>query len=295
MPGARKGAIRVSRRLFRPLERLGYHLTPVHFYQPIPDTRELQDELWRRPSEMVGVDMQSAAQLALLKEIAAFSKEFCEAAARHPDFEVRNGMFETADAEMLFGIVRHFKPGRVVEIGSGHSTRISSMALEANRREGSPGSIVAIEPYPPPFLDAGLPELESVVVQNVEDVSLDLFTELGSGDVLFVDSSHVARIGGDVTFEFLEVIPRLAAGVIVHVHDIFLPNEYPKPWVMEEQRFWTEQYLLQAFLAFNSAWEVLLAGNFLHSEYPAEMEAAVASYSRAADYPGSFWMRRRPA
>jgi hypothetical protein len=109
--------------------------------------------------------------------------------------------------------------------------------------------------------------------------------------VLFIDSSHVSKVGGDVNFLFLEVLPRLRPGVIVHLHDVFLPAEYPRDWVVEKGRFWTEQYLLQAFLTFNDAWEILLANNYLGLEHA---EALRTTFPTSPWWGGgSFWMRRR--
>ncbi len=121
---------------------------------------------------------------------------------------------------------------------------------------------------------------------------MKFFSQLQSGDILFIDSSHTVKIGGDVNYLFLEVLPRLKPGVIVHVHDIFLPFEYRRDWVLDEFRFWNEQYLLQAFLTFNSEFEVLLANYYLSSHHKEHLQAAFP------DLPGwiggSFWMRRKP-
>jgi hypothetical protein len=115
---------------------------------------------------------------------------------------------------------------------------------------------------------------------------------LGENDILFIDSTHVLRIGSDVQYEFLEVLPRLRPGVYVHIHDIFMPAEYPEAWVRREHRFWTEQYLLQAFLCYNGAFEVIWAGSYMHLKHPDELAAAFASYGPGR-HPGSFWIRRR--
>jgi len=117
------------------------------------------------------------------------------------------------------------------------------------------------------------------------------FGKLKENDILFIDSSHVLKIGSDVQYEYLDILPRLSKGVIVHVHDIFLPAEYPKEWVLKDYIFWTEQYLLQAFLAFNDSFEVLWAGHYMHLKYPNKLEDAF-SYKRDERLPGSFWMRK---
>jgi hypothetical protein len=122
-------------------------------------------------------------------------------------------------------------------------------------------------------------------------VSLDLFRTLHAGDVLFIDSSHVAKIGGDVTYLYLEVLPRLKPGVVVHIHDIFFPKEYPRAWNMEEFRFWNEQYLLQAFLTFNSEFSVLLANSYLAARH---MDGLKEAFPTSPWWGGgSFWMQRR--
>jgi Methyltransferase domain len=173
------------------------------------------------------------------------------------------------------------------------STLLAAEAVRRNKLEGHPCAFAAIEPYPREFLRRGVPGLTELLEAKVQSVPVERFYALESNDILFIDSSHVVKIGGDVIYEYLDLIPRLQSGVIVHCHDIFLPAEYPKSWVLENRWFWTEQYLLQAFLAFNSAFEVLIAGSFLHLSHSEKLTAAFASYNPATVWPGSFWMRRR--
>ena len=154
-------------------------------------------------------------------------------------------------------------------------------------------SLICIEPFPQEFLKEGFAELDRLIEKKVQDVDLEFFSQLQSGDVLFIDSSHTVKIGGDVNYLFLEVLPRLKPGVIIHVHDIFLPFDYRRDWVMDEFRFWTEQYLLQAFLTFNSEFEVLMANSYLSHYHEADLKATFPSLSSWIG--GSFWMRRRPA
>jgi len=182
----------------------------------------------------------------------------------------------------------------MIEIGSGMTTLLAAEAIRRNEAEGQPCSFTAIEPYPPTFLRRGVPGLADLLEVKVEDVPLDRFTSLEANDILFIDSSHVIKIGGDVLYEYLEILPRLKPGVIVHCHDIFLPAEYPKKWLVENRWFWTEQYLLQAFLAFNSAFHVLLAASLLHLKHSHELKAAFTSYDPASVWPASFWIRRNP-
>jgi len=183
-----------------------------------------------------------------------------------------------------------------VEIGSGNSSLIFSSALTRNAIEGFPAEYTIIDPYPSPFVRASLPSITNVIQERVELVNLPLFENLKNNDVLFIDSGHTVRTGGDVNFLFLEVLPRLAPEVIVHIHDIPLPYEYPEVYFTNPafRMFWTEAYLLQAFLAFNSQFEVMLAMNYLMLERRDEFRRAFRNYNptRHKAVSGSFWIRR---
>lgn len=289
-----KATQKAIRKLFPIAERAGVHLSPVHFYHPIPDTRQLTSSLLEARSAMPGVEMNEAGQEALAAELARFGEEFAtfgDAGAADGDgFGLGNESFDWTDAQVLHGMLRLHRPRLMVEIGSGWSTLLSHAALSANAREGSPGELVAIEPYPRPMLDA-LEGAVRLIPRPVQEVPFEEFERLDDGDVLFIDSSHVLRLDSDVRHEYLEILPRLKPGVFVHVHDVFLPQHYPRQWMFDEGWFWNEQYLLQAFLAFNAAFEVLWAGSWLHHHRP----DVLATHLRPApaDFvPGSFWMRR---
>lgn len=291
----------LSDRLFLFCQRHGLHITPNHYYQPIPDTARLRDDLWSRRSDLPGLDMNEAGQVELLSRFqSAFRQEY-DSLPRQPtgnphDFYLDNGAFVSVDAEVLYCMVRQFKPRRICEIGSGMSTLLSARAALRNEQDGCPPcDLLAIEPFPSEGLRCGFPGLTRLLEKRVEDVPLSEFGQLSEGDILFIDSSHVLRIGNDVQFEYLELLPRLRRGVIIHIHDVFLPAEYPRHWVTGMRRFWTEQYLLQAFLAFNHSFEVLWAGSYMHLRQPDRLQSAFASYDRAKTRPGSFWIRRKEA
>ena len=180
----------------------------------------------------------------------------------------------------------------LIEIGSGHSTLLAAQAFQKIAQEGRAGELIACEPYPKEFLRRGFPGLSRLIEKKVQDVPLAEFEALGRNDILFIDSSHVLKIGSDVQFEFLEILPRLKPGVLVHFHDIFLPEEYPRQWILEKHKFWTEQYLLQAFLACNQSFEVLWASNFMRLMHPEALRQAFTRYDPAKVRPGSCWIRR---
>jgi len=280
------------REIFRLWERHGFHVTPVHFYQPIPDTRCLPESLWNKPSELVGIDMNDAVQLDLLRNhFSKFRGEYDQFPAEPTGgpgrFHFNNGLFDGTDALVAYCIFRHFQPRLIVEVGGGFSSLVAAEAIAKNRNS----ALICIEPFPPDFLRRGFAGLHSLIEKRVEDIDVEFFSQLKSGDILFIDSSHTVKVGGDVNYLFLEVLPRLKPGVIVHVHDIFLPFDYRRDWVMDELRFWTEQYLLQAFLSFNSEFEVLMANAYLAHRYLEELNATFTNSPWWGG--GSFWMRRR--
>jgi len=277
---------REHRELFLNWEKHGFHVTPVHFYEPIPDTRSLPETLWSQPSELVGIEMNDSMQLDLLRNhFPKFRDEYEHFPAEPPPGQRRP--FRGTDALVAYCMVRHFQPKLIIEVGSGFSSLVLGAATAKNRRV----ALICVEPFPPDFLRKGFPGLQTLIEKNVQEIDLEFFSQLQSGDILFIDSSHTVKIGGDVNYLFLEVLPRLNPGVIVHVHDIFLPFEFRRDWVLDEFRFWTEQYLLQAFLTFNSEFEVLLANYYLNRYHEEHLQAAFPDLPRWMG--GSFWMRRK--
>ena len=273
-------------------ERQGFHVTPVHFYQPLPNTQTLPETLWNRPSELVGVNMNDAVQLDLLRnQFPKFRSEYeqwpTKPTGDSDRFYLRKRPFGGTDALVAYCMVRHFQPQLIIEVGSGYSSLV--LAEAAAKTKGC--SLICIEPSPPDFLSKGFPGLKELVTKKVEEIELDFFSQLEPGDILFIDSSHAVKIGGDVNHLFLEVLPRLKPGVIVHVHDIFFPFDYRRDWVLDEFRFWTEQYLLQAFLSFNSEFEVLLGNRYLAYRYMADFKRTFPTSPSWSG--GSFWIRRK--
>jgi hypothetical protein len=286
-----------DRSLFGLWEQHGFHVLPVHFYSPVPQLAKLPADLWSKRSELPGIDLRDQAQVRLLAEFKSAFKHEYDAFNRPPTanpacFYIGNPMFSSVDAEILFCMIRHHKPTLLIEVGSGFSTLAAAAAARKNAAEGSPLEIQSIEPFPPDFLESMPTDHWSLVRKPVQEIGLADFSELRANDILFVDSSHVVKTGSDVLYLYLDVFPRLRPGVIVHVHDIFLPLDYPTEWVHGEHRFWSEQYLLQAFLAFNHEFEILWAGSYMRTQHDDLLAAAFASYGPESS-PGSLWMRRK--
>ena len=175
------------------------------------------------------------------------------------------------DALVAYCMIRHFQPR--IDHRSGQRLFFSDRWLRPLQKIQTQ-ALICIEPFPREFLRKGFPGLRSLIEKKVQDIDFEFFSQLQAPGYLFIDSSHTVRIGGDVNYLFLEVLLRLKPGVIVHVHDIFFPFDYRRDWVMDELRFWSEQYLLQAFLRFNSEFEVLIANHYLAHKYPEELKTA---------------------
>jgi predicted O-methyltransferase YrrM len=278
----------VCRRL---LVRIGVLPVRRHYYEPFFDPRGLTHG-GPAEREIVGIDWNIGGQLALLDELrfAGEIPDLTEPRKEPLEFRLNNGAFESGDAEFLYQMVRAVKPKRFVEIGSGQSTLIVRRAIQKNRGESADYECrhVCIEPFEAPWLEKlGV----TVLRKRVEEVDSAVFADLEANDFLFVDSSHVIRPRGDVLSEYLRIIPSLRRGVIVHIHDIFSPREYPHEWLAERMWLWNEQYLLEALLIDNPSWRIIGALNLLrHRHFDALRR--VCPYLTADREPGSFYMQR---
>jgi hypothetical protein len=284
---------------FRDMKRcqaalLNVGVMPIHrhYYEPLFDKRDLARPL-SADRLLPGFDLNVQEQLSILSEFR-YNEEFAGLRDEKTDdmtFHFRNGLFESGDAEYWYNTVRHRKPKTLIEIGSGNSTKLAALAIARNRQEDPDYRCahICIEPYEMPWLEAlGV----TVLRQKVEEVGMAPFAKLGPGDILFIDSSHIIRPQGDVLFEYLELLPRLNEGVLVHVHDIFTPRDYPERWIFGDVLFWNEQYLLEAFLTGNPHWRIVGALNYLHHHHFQALKAQCPRL-RPEDEPGSFYLMRQ--
>jgi hypothetical protein len=272
-----------------------------HFYSPVTDPAELvarADQLWPEQPEILGIDFNDGWHEYLLSEVFPRhmpAYDYPEVLPETPEltqFFTQNSQFSWLDCRALFVLLREWRPRRVIEVGSGFS---SLLIADVNRRFlGHSMDVTCVEPYPRSFLHGGLPGLSRVIESKVQDVPLDTFTALEAGDVLFIDSSHVAKTGSDVNHLYFEVLPRLRPGVRVHIHDIFLPNEYPKEWVIGENRSWNEQYLLRALLMHSTGFRVLFGCSYASYRFPELVRRAVPHPKGYAFGGGSMWIERLP-
>lgn len=273
--------------LWHYVESQGYHVTPVHFYQPIPDTAQLRQH-YPEPTSAMGIDWRKPEQLKFLQDVCPqYAEEYNKFDAdytRDDRFYMDNTQFIANDPHIYYCMIRHYQPKKVVEVGAGFSTLVASQAALCNPDT----QVIAIEPYPRDFVKNQVNGIQHIN-QSAQNMDISYFEQLEANDILFIDSSHVVKTGSDVVYLVLEVLPRLAEGVIVHFHDIFLPFEYPKDWLFKRRLFWNEQYLVQAFLMNNSRVKILYANRYMTEYYKDEYKTI---FPKALKWGGgSLWLR----
>lgn len=274
--------------------RFGFLPVRDHYYQPLINPRKHLTTSLREERSLPGIDLNVPMQLRLLAQFDYNNElqSFPLTKSAGLEYYYDNGSFASGDSEYLYNMIRHFKPKRIVEIGSGHSTRMAINATRRNHQEDPSYACehTCIEPYEMPWLEqTGV----KVLREKVESVNRTLFQTLEKNDILFIDSSHIIRPQGDVLTEYLEIIPTLNSGVLIHIHDIFTPRDYLNEWVLEQHLLWNEQYLLEAFLSFNNSFEVLAALNYLkHHHFPEMAAKCPVLAQQPYREPGSFWIRK---
>jgi Methyltransferase domain len=246
---------------------------------------------WLEPRYTQGLALDSEAALAFLSATCVPYRAEWERFPLSPNgdesqYFLDNDWFRSVDAEVLYCVIRRFQPANVVEVGSGFSTRLMRRAIKEGKLTTRVTSIdphpnTSVQPYADEYIRAAVEDLESAQL-------LDL---LSPGDILSIDSSHTVKTGGDVPYLILEILPRLKPGVLIHIHDIFLPFDYPEEWVLEHWR-WNEQYLLHAFLSFNETFEILWPASYVWAKHRSEVLRVIITASPAAR-PSSLWMRKR--
>ncbi|MDR2474308.1 MAG: class I SAM-dependent methyltransferase [Bacteroidales bacterium] len=271
------------------LLKVGVQPIRNHYYEPFFSAKQLRKALSEERT-LLGIDWNLTEQLDLLNSFD-FQHEF----ENMPDnfiadtvFHFNNRAFGSGDAEFWYNIIRLKKPKKIIEIGSGNSTLMARLAIQKNQDENTSYQCehICIEPYEMPWLEkTGV----KTIRKKVEDMDVAFFGQLEANDILFIDSSHVIRPQGDVLFEYLEILPTLKSGVIVHVHDIFSPHDYPYQWLLGEIRLWNEQYLLEAFLSYNSQWKIIGAVNLLKNNHFEILKTKCPRIDTTRE-PGSFYI-----
>lgn len=281
----------------RILEKHGFRLEPVNYYSSLNNIGFLEknEDLWSKPFVPLDIDWRVDHQVEVAREVSNYVLELADV-PDHPrpgsDFYWQNDFWNSADAIVQYGLLRSRKPARLIEIGCGFSSILAARALRKNSEEDSTKAtdVTLIEPYPRRELLEKLPRHWRRVETILQRCPLEWFETLGPGDVLFYDGSHCCHTGSDVNWFFFQVLPRLRDGVLIHLHDIFFPKDYPREWLFQRLQSWNEQYLLQAFLMHNSAYRVEIANAFISHEREREIKAL---YRDIQPFWGaSFWMMK---
>ena len=275
------------------LFKIGVFPIVDNYYEPLFrfDRLSLKDE-----PRQLAIDWNDDVQLNLVNQFNV--KDELDKLPVEPAFQndlsyyFNNQSYSGYDAEYLYSFIRLMKPKKIIEIGSGFSTRMIMVAIEKNKQENKEtvAEIICVEPFEMPWLEQLGPQ---IIRKKVEDIPISFFQSLEAGDILFIDSSHVIRPEGDVLYEVFNILPHLKPGVYIHIHDIFSPFDYPKNWYLQEYRMWNEQYLLEAFLMHNKQYEVIGALSYLGYKYPhlAQMNFPY-SYKNGWKRGSAMWLRK---
>lgn len=273
---------------------------PGHFYSPIPNLSEIEKDMDRIFTDKVllGVDLNKEYQMNLLDEFKSYYSEYPYLSNKKElqgyRYKKEGAYYRFSDSVFLYSMIRSFKPKKIIEIGSGHS---SAIMLDVNELFFK-GKIhcTFIDPFPQERLFKILRESDKITNEIIEDkvqsVNPDIFQALEKNDILFIDSTHVSKIGSDVNYLILEVLPKLKPGVLIHFHDIFYPFELPKEWVLKNRWFWNENYLLHAFLINNKNYEIVAFNSYLQKTETNWFSKEMPECLLGSEDTGSIWIRK---
>lgn len=275
------------------LHKRGYYVAKPHFYNPIPDKKFLlsKDGYWKRPYPCHDIEFYDEEQLLLCRQLSKFA---CEINELPEDIlnPQKNTSFLDMDLEFLYCMIRLLKPKRFIEIGAGWSSLIAMHAISQNKKEGHICEHTIIEPYPRKDFQRFFKNADRYINKPIQEVPVNYFNNLCRNDILFIDTSHVSKYGSDVNYLYFYVIPVISSGCYIHIHDIFIPNDYFEEWVLKENLFFTEQYLVMAFLMCNDKFQIKIAAQYLSQKY---RDTLNSFFPRFKPYfsPGSLWIQRR--
>lgn len=295
IPGARKvySLVQAIKHSENPFMR---YVPPGHYYSPIPNLdyvrKHCRDLFARDKTTCPGVRLNAETQIGVIRELSSYYNEmpFSEETQDGYRYYFNNSHFGHGSSIVLYSLMRHYRPHRIVEVGSGYS---SAAMLDINERFFDNSIMFTfIEPYPKRLLSL-LTENDkrqhTICVDIAQHVPPTVYTELSNNDILFIDSSHVAKVGSDVVYLLTDILPLLQRGVIIHIHDIYWPFEYPEEWVFSG-RAWNEAYVVKAFLQYNSCFEILVFNSYLAIHHHSLMKQCLPLF--VPDAGGSLWIRK---
>ena len=271
------------------LKKIGIFPLTSNYYEPSFDFDNLKKNLSEKRN-LPGINFNIENQIKNLKQLD-YKKELENLNLKNNspnfNFNIDNNFFEAGDAEIYYQMIRYHKPKKIIEIGSGQSSLIAMEAININKQiDNFITELTCIEPFENKWLEKN--DIR-VIRKKVEEIDTDIFTDLSKGDILFIDSSHVIKPQGDIVKIFLEILPKLKSGVIIHIHDIFSPRDYLENWLKIENRFFNEQYLLEGMLDNSSRYKIMLSLNLLKYDFYKELKN-VCPYLNDRSEPSSFYM-----
>ena len=262
------------------LKKIGIFPLTSNYYEPLFNFDNLKKKL-NEKRNLPGVKFDVDEQVKSLSQFN-YNEEL-----KNLSFNFNNKFFEAGDAEIYYQTIRYFKPKKIIEIGSGHSSLLAKQAIKNNKKiDNVTTKLTCIEPYENRWLEEN--DIH-VIREKVEEIDVKIFSDLNKNDILFIDSSHVIKPQGDIIKIFLEILPKLKPGVIVHIHDIFSPRDYPENWLKVENRFFNEQYLLEGILDNSSKYKIMLSLNLLKHDFYSEIKK-VCPFLDDKSEPSSFYI-----
>jgi len=272
------------------LKKIGVFPIIKNYYEPVFDFDNLKYNLNSKRS-LPGVNLNLDNQLNFLEKFK-YSDELKKLnfnkKTENTGFFLENNFFMGGDADIYYQMIRHFKPKNIIEIGSGYSSLVAFEAIDNNLKiDGFKSTLTCVEPYENKWLEKkGI----NVIREKIEELEPKMLEKLNNKDILFVDSSHIVKPQGDILKIFLEIFPKLNKGVIIHIHDIFTPRDYPSKWLKEENRFYNEQYLFEAIMDNSLRYNILCSLNYLKNDHYSELKK-VCPYLNEKCEPSSMYLQ----
>lgn len=277
---------------------LELYIPPGHYYSPIIskiEVRQDAERIFEKQTELKGININYEVQKQYLEIFREYYTDFLR------DYDTKNttktytpdnGFYSYTDGIFLYGIIRHFKPSSIIEVGSGYSSAL--MYDVCHHYLNGNVTLNFIEPYPEERLlniISGKNKNVEIIKSKVQQTEVSKFKDLNENDILFIDSSHVSKTGSDLNFLLFEVLPYLKKGVLIHFHDIYYPFEYPQSHVLGNRWFsWNEAYILRAFLTYNTAFEIIFWNSYLEKKDNDFLKEHFPKYFNGGS--ASIWLRK---
>ncbi len=258
----------------------------------VDEVKQREQQIWepKNINGINGIDLNEQVQLNLIEKFKTYYSEIPFDAKKKDGlrYYFDNNWYAWSDGVILFSMIRHYKPNRIIEVGSGYS---SALMLDTKDLYNKKLKLTFIEPDPErlySLLQGNDLSENKFLISEIQDADIALFSELHENDILFIDSSHVSKTGSDINYILFDILPKLRKGVLIHFHDIFYPFEYPKEWVYKGQN-WNEDYILKAFLMYNKDFEIKMFSDYLHTHHSDIFKNMPLCYK---DKGGNIWLQK---